>query len=83
MTDAFITALEEGTMSTAPSPTGALSRRETHAPTGPQTRPFDTTSHPAGRTQSEPAGYWPLCAHGMNSLTDGGYDLALGRLRRG
>jgi hypothetical protein len=30
--------------------------------------------------QSETAGYRPLCAHGMNSLTDRGYDLALGRL---
>jgi hypothetical protein len=70
-------------MSTAPAPTGALSRREAHAPTGPQTKPFDTTSHPAGRMQSETAGYRPLCAHGMNSLTDRGYDLALGRLRRG
>lgn len=29
------------------------------------------------------AGYPPRCAHGMNSLTDSGYDLALGRLRRG
>ena len=70
-------------MSTAPSPTGALSRKETHADTGPQTKPFDTTSHPAGRMQSETAGYRPLCAHGMNSLTDRGYDLALARLRRG
>jgi hypothetical protein len=32
---------------------------------------------------AEAAGYRPLCAHGMNSLTDRGYDLALGRLRRG
>lgn len=32
---------------------------------------------------TEAAGYPPLCAHGMNSLTDRGYDLALGRLRRG
>jgi hypothetical protein len=32
---------------------------------------------------AEAAGYPPLCAHGMNSLTDTGYDLALGRLRRG
>ena len=70
-------------MSTAPGPTGAPSRRETHPPTGPQTKPVDTTSRPTGRTQSETAGYPPLCAHGMNSLTDRGYDLALGRLRRG
>jgi len=28
-------------------------------------------------------GYPPLCAHGMNSLTDRGYDVALGRLRPG
>ena len=26
--------------------------------------------------------YPPLCAHGMNSLTDSGYELALGRLGR-
>ena len=32
---------------------------------------------------AEAPGYPPLCAHGMNSLTDSGYDLALGRLRRG
>jgi hypothetical protein len=32
---------------------------------------------------AESPGYPPLCAHGMNSLTDGGYDLALARLRRG
>ena len=32
---------------------------------------------------AEAPGYPPLCAHGMNSLTDRGYDLALGRLRRG
>ena len=70
-------------MSTTSSPTGALSQGETHAPTGPQTKPFEATSHPAGRMQSETAGYRPLCAHGMNSLTDTGYDLALRRLRRG
>ena len=28
-------------------------------------------------------GYSPLCAHGMNSLTDRDYGLALARLRRG
>jgi hypothetical protein len=32
---------------------------------------------------AEAPGYPPLCAHGMNSLTDRGYELALGRLRRG
>ena len=32
---------------------------------------------------AEAAGYPPLCAHGMNSLTDRGYDLAVGRPRRG
>jgi hypothetical protein len=32
---------------------------------------------------TEAPGYPPLCAHGMNSLTDRGYDRALGRLRRG
>jgi hypothetical protein len=36
-------------MSTASAPTGALSRRERHPPTGPQTKPFDTTRRPAGR----------------------------------
>jgi hypothetical protein len=51
-------------MSTAPAPTGALSRRETHEPTGLQTKPFATTGRPAGRMQSETAGYRPLCAHG-------------------
>jgi len=28
-------------------------------------------------------GYPPLCPHGMNSLTDKRYDLALARLHRG
>ena len=32
---------------------------------------------------AEASGYPPLCAHGMNSLTDRGYDDALARLRRG
>jgi hypothetical protein len=32
---------------------------------------------------AETTGYPPLCAHGMNSLTDRGYDHALARLRRG
>lgn len=32
---------------------------------------------------AEVPGYPPLCAHGMNSLTDRGYELALRRLRRG
>jgi hypothetical protein len=32
---------------------------------------------------TEAPGHPPLCAHGMNSLTDRGCDLALGRLRRG
>ena len=40
-------------MSTAPAPTGAPSRPETHEPTGPQTKPFDTTRRPAGGVQSE------------------------------
>jgi GNAT superfamily N-acetyltransferase len=35
------------------------------------------------RPLAEAPGYPPLCAHGMNSLTDRGYDLALRRLRRG
>ena len=32
---------------------------------------------------AETSGYPPLCAHGMNSLTDRGYDHALARLHRG
>jgi hypothetical protein len=32
---------------------------------------------------SKALGYPPLCAHGMNSFVDKGYDLALARLRRG
>ena len=32
---------------------------------------------------AEAPGYAPRCAHGMNSLTDGGYELALERLRHG
>jgi hypothetical protein len=35
------------------------------------------------RSLAEAVGYPPLCAHGMNSATDRGYDLALARLRRG
>ena len=79
-------------MSTAPAPTGALSPRGTYPPTGPQTQPFDTIRRQPGRTRPAPPhagalaeapGYPPLCAHGMNSLTDRGYDLALRRLRRG
>ena len=35
------------------------------------------------RPLSEALGYPPLCAHGMNSFADRGYDLALARLRRG
>ena len=31
---------------------------------------------------AETPGYPPLCAHGMNSLTDRGYDHALARLHR-
>jgi hypothetical protein len=38
---------------------------------------------PHGGALAEAPGYPPLCAHGMNSLTDRGYDVALGRLRRG
>jgi hypothetical protein len=40
-------------MSTAPAPTGALSRPEPHEPTGRQTKTFDTTRRPAGGLQSE------------------------------
>jgi hypothetical protein len=38
---------------------------------------------PTDRPLAAAPGYPPLCAHGMNSLTDRGYDLALGRLHRG
>jgi hypothetical protein len=38
---------------------------------------------PQGGALAHAAGYPPLCVHGMNSRTDRGYDLALGRLRRG
>jgi hypothetical protein len=38
---------------------------------------------PHGGALAEAAVHRPLGAHGMNSLTDRGYDLALGRLRRG
>ena len=89
-------------MSTAP-PTGALSRRGTHAPTRPadqavrhQAPPGRAAETYRGLETEEPrpappragalaeaSGYPPLCAHGMNSFTDRGYDLALGRLRRG
>jgi hypothetical protein len=36
-----------------PRPTGALFRRETHEPAGPQTKPFDTMRRPAGGVQSD------------------------------
>ena len=36
---------------------------------------------PHGGAVAEAPGYPPRCAHGMNSLTDRGYDVALGRLR--
>ena len=47
-----------------------------------------TTEEPRAATPhagplAEASGYPPLCAHGMNSLTDRGYDLALARLHRG
>jgi hypothetical protein len=38
---------------------------------------------PYGSARVEAPDYPPLCAHGMNSLTDKGYDVALERLRRG
>ena len=38
---------------------------------------------PHGGALAETPAYPPLCAHGMNSLTDRGYDLALERLRPG
>jgi hypothetical protein len=42
-------------------------------------RPAAPRSRPLGAA----LGYPPLCAHGMNSFTDRGYDLALARLRHG
>jgi hypothetical protein len=47
------------------------------APEEPQPVP------PHAGALAEAAGYPPQCAHGMNSLTDTGYKLALERLRRG
>jgi len=44
-----------------------------------ETRPATPQAGPLTRAP----GYPPLCAHGMNSLTDERYDLALARLRRG
>jgi hypothetical protein len=44
-----------------------------------EARPAPSHTRPLG----EAVGYPPLCAHGMNSFTDTGYDLALARLRRG
>ena len=41
-------------------------------------RPAPPHADPLGETP----GYPPLCAHGMNSLTDRGYDHALARLHR-
>ena len=38
---------------------------------------------PHARRLSEDLGYPPLCAHGMNSFADRGYDLAVARVRRG
>ena len=38
---------------------------------------------PHARPLAEAPRYPPLCVHGMNSLSDSGYDLALARLRRG
>ena len=38
---------------------------------------------PHTRPLSKAPGYPPLCAHGMNSFADRGYDLALARLGRG
>ena len=44
------------------------------------------TEDPRPASHAEPlaetSGYPPLCAHGMNSLTDRGYDHALARLHR-
>ncbi len=42
-------------------------------------RPAPPRARPLGETVGHP----PLCAHGMNSFADGGYDLALARLRHG
>jgi hypothetical protein len=43
----------------------------------------DPRPAPHADSLAEASGYPPLCAHGMNSLTDTGYDLALARLLRG
>jgi hypothetical protein len=40
-------------------------------------------SAPHARPLGEVLSYPPICAHGMNSFTDGRYDLALARLRHG
>ena len=45
----------------------------------PRSRDLPLHTRPLG----EARGYPPLCAHGMNSFADRGYDLALARLRRG
>jgi hypothetical protein len=42
-------------------------------------RPAPAHARPLG----EDLGYPPVCAHRMNSFTDGDYGLALARLRRG
>ena len=42
-------------------------------------RPAPPHARPLGAARLYP----PLCAHGMNSFFDRGYDLALARLRRG
>jgi hypothetical protein len=43
----------------------------------------DPRPAPHAEPLAETPGYRPLCAHGMNSLTDRGYDHALARLHRG
>ena len=44
-------------------------------------KPRPSATHTGAR--AEAPGYPPLCAHGMNSLTDRRYDLAIRRLHRG
>jgi len=50
-------------------------------------KPHRDMARGAGATPAHPLsatfGYPPNCAHGMNSFTDPGYDVALARLRLG
>jgi hypothetical protein len=75
------------TNTTYPSPTGAdpeeLDRQIAELDSGVANEAAEDLRFPTGRPLAEAPGCPPLCAHGMNSLTDRDYDLALGRLRRG